>query len=275
MKEISMKKNIKYLSLTALLLAAQWTAVQAQEKVPAGNFAIVNNTPLPNYLFDQVIKNNIAQGAKETPEMRSLVKSELVGRAVLSQEAVKQGLDKLDTTLAQLELLRQNYLTEVLVATFAAKNPIEDAVVRLEYDRQVAALKDSKEYRIKDIVLADEARAKVVMASLRQGASFEKLAQENSIDASKSASGDLGWLLAEQINPLISNVIVNLSKGALAAAPIQAQNGWHIIKLEDIRNFSPPKFEESKAQIRQGLMLKQRNEFINKLMSEARIQVRE
>jgi hypothetical protein len=45
--------------------------------------------------------------------------------------------------------------------------------------------------------------------------------------------------------------------------------------LEDIRNFSPPKFEESKAQIRQGLLLKQRNEFVNKLMSEARIQVRE
>ena len=66
------------------------------------------------------------------------------------------------------------------------------------------------------------------------------------------------------------------TRGAhLAAAPIQAQNGWHIIKLEDIRNFSPPKFEESKAQIRQGLMLKQRNEFVNKVMSEARIQVRE
>lgn len=270
-----MKTNLLRAVFAACVVCLPLSGVYAQEKVPAGSFALVNSTPLSNQLFDQVLKNNAAQGVKDTPELRNIIKTELVGRAALSQEAQKLGLDKLDTSQAQLELLRQNFLAEALLANHASKNPIDDATVRAEYDRQVAVLKDSKEYKIRDIVLADEASAKAVMASLRKGESFEKLAREKSLDASKAEGGDLGWLLAEQINPLIANAVVNLGKGAVAAAPIQAQNGWHIIKLEDTRTFIVPKFDDSKAQIRQGLLLKQRNEYVNKIMSDARIQVKD
>ena len=85
-------------------------AAHAQDKVPAGHIALVNSIPLPTALFEQVLKNNAAQGAKETPEIRNLVRSELIGRAALSQEAVKLGLDKQEKTLSQMELMKQNLL---------------------------------------------------------------------------------------------------------------------------------------------------------------------
>ena len=261
------------LSIILAMAAIFQPAVHAQDKSPAGNFALVNSVPLPNVLLEQFLKNSANQGAKDNPEVRNAVRTELIVRAALGQEAIKLGLDKQDKTLNQLEFLKQNLLAETLIEEHTSKNPITDAAVRSDFDRQVALLKDAKEFKIRQIVLAEEANAKAVLADIRKGESFEKLAKEKSLDASKSEGGDLGWLLAEQINPLISNVVVNLSKNSVAVAPIKIQNAWHIIKLEDTRNFSPPKFEDAKNQIRQALLSKQRNEFINKVLSTAKVEL--
>ena len=199
----------------------------------------------------------------------------MVGRAVLSQQAERLGLDKQESNVTQLELLKQNFLAEALIADHLNKNPIDEAAIRKEYERQVAGLKDAKEYTLSDIVLADEGSAKAVLAQLKKGESFDKLAREKSIDPTGREGGKMGWILSEQMNPLIANVVVNLSKGSLAAAPIQLPNGWHVIRLDDVRAFVPPKFEDSKPLILQGLRIKQRNEFINATISTARIQVSE
>lgn len=270
-----MNMTMKRVSIAYALALSCSLGAWAQEKIPAGNFAVVNSVPLSNGLLDQVLKNNAAQGVKESPELRNLVRSELIGRAALSQEAIKQGLDRQETIQLQLELLKQNFLAEALIANQMAKNPLDEAAVRAEYDRQVNSLKESKEYRIRHVVLADEATAKDVLTSIRKGEAFDKLAKEKSIDPSKTDGGDLGWLLLEQINPMIANVVVNLSKGTVAAAPIKVQNGWHVIRVDDVRAFTPPKYEDSKAQVRQGLQVKQRNEFVNKIISGSRIQAAE
>ena len=246
---------------------------QTTSKVPSGSFAAVNSVPLSNSLLEQVIKNNAAQGVKDSPELRNMVRGELIGRAALSQEAVKLGLDKQDNSLTQIELLKQNFLAEMLIADHLTKNPVSEAAVRADYDRQVVSLKDAKEYKIRGIVLADESAAKAALASVRKGDAFDKVAKEKSIDPSKTEGGDLGWLLSEQINPLIANVVVNLSKGAVVAAPIQVQNAWHIIKVDDIRNFVAPKFDDAKGQIRQALQMRQRSEYVNQIMSAAKVQL--
>jgi peptidyl-prolyl cis-trans isomerase C len=262
-------------ALTFGLTAQAQAQAQAQttSKVPSGSFAAVNSVPLSNSLLEQVIKNNAAQGVKDSPELRNMVRGELIGRAALSQEAVKLGLDKQDNSLTQMELLKQNFLAEMLIADHLTKNPVSEAAVRADYDRQVVSLKDAKEYKIRGIVLADESAAKAALASVRKGEAFDKVAKEKSIDPSKTEGGDLGWLLAEQINPLIANVVVNLSKGAVVAAPIQVQNAWHIIKVDDIRNFVAPQFDDAKGQIRQALQMRKRSEYVNQIMSAAKVQL--
>lgn len=260
------------IALTFGLSAQAQTTV---DKVPTGSFAVVNSVPLSNSLLEQIVKNNAAQGVKDSPELRNVIRGELIGRAVLSQEAVKIGLDKQDSSLAQLELIKQNFLAEMLLAEHLSKNPLTDEAIRKDYDRQVSVLKDAKEYKIRNIVLADETSAKAALASVRKGEAFDKVAKEMSIDPSKASGGDLGWLLSEQLNPLIATAVVNLPKGGVTAAPIQVQNAWHIVKVEDVRNFVAPKFDDAKAQIRQALHMKQRNEYVNQIMSAAKIQLAE
>ena len=65
--------------------------------------------------------------------------------------------------------------------------------------------------------------------------------------------------------------MVNLAKGALAAAPIQTSAGWNILKLEDTRPFKAPTLDEAKNEIRQMLVQKQRFEYVKKLRENAKV----
>ena len=249
--------------LLAVLCMAPFSFGLAQDKVPSGHFAVVNGEPLPDAWLDQDKALN--------PEARRMLKAELAARAALSQEAKRQGLDKSPAFQTQLRLVQQKMLVDALLADLAARQPITDVDIQADYERQKKLLKDAKEYRVRDIVLSDEATAKSVIARLSKGESFDKLAREMSIEPSGKEGGDLGWLLAEQIIPAVANVMVNLAKGAVSQAPIQTPTGWHVIRLDDTRPFVMPSLTDAKERIRQGLLLKQRNELINKQLESAKI----
>jgi peptidyl-prolyl cis-trans isomerase C len=256
------------IALSTWMLAGQ---VLAQAKAPQGVLATVNGAALSNELLEFLLSNNIAQGAKDSPELRQMIKDELIGREVLAQEAQRLGLDKQAQALSQMTLLRQNFLVELLLKDRATKNPITDEALRADYERQIKALGDVSQYRISHIVLGSEADAREVLARAKKGEPFDKLAREKSLDASKNEGGSLGWLLPNQVLAALSNVMVNLDQGAVAAAPIQTPAGWHVLKVDEKRPFKAPSLEQSKEQIRQGLQQQQNAEFARKLRDAAKI----
>lgn len=246
----------------------------AESKLPSGVTATVNGAAVSSSFYEQIVKANIAQGAKDTPEMRQAIKEELIAREVLAQASIRLGLDKTPQAMDQLALIRQNYLVDLLLKEHAEKNPVADAAIQAEYERQVKVLnemKDLLQYKVSLIALTSEAEAHSVLVSLHKGVSFEKLARGKSIDASKTAGGSLGWLLPDQIVPVISNEMVKLAKGAVVSSPIQTPAGWQVVKLEDKRPYKIPSLEESKNLVRQGLEQQQRVEYVRKLKDEAKI----
>jgi peptidyl-prolyl cis-trans isomerase C len=254
----------------ALALSAVCASSSAQTK-PPGTFATVNGVPLPQSLIDTNVKVNVAQGQKDSLELRQVIQDELVNREILAQESTRLGLDKTNEAQAQWAQVRQTFLVELLLNDYMARNPIPDAALKTEYERQMVQLKDQQQYRLGLIVTSTEDQAKTILARLRKGEAFAKLATEASIDPSKKDGGNVGWVLPAQILPAISNVMVNLAKGALAAAPIQTPAGWNILKLEETRPFKAPTFDEAKNDIRQMLVQKQRFDYVKKLRENAKV----
>ena len=68
-------------SLWAALCLAPMGGVMAQDKVPAGHFAVVNGEALPNALMDQAIVSNGMQPQALSPDARRMLKTELAARA--------------------------------------------------------------------------------------------------------------------------------------------------------------------------------------------------
>jgi peptidyl-prolyl cis-trans isomerase C len=265
-----MNQYVSKVFVTLLLVGLSVSLAHAQNK-PAGAVASVNGVAIPQTLLDQNVRVNIAQGQRDTPELRQAIQDELVNREVLAQESARLGLDKTAEAQAQWAQVRQTFMVEILLNDYARRNPITEDALKAEFDRQIAAMKEEQQYRISLIVTATEAEAKAILARLKKGESFSKLASELSIDPSKKNSGEVGWVVAAQILPAISNVMVNLTKGGLSAAPIQTPAGWNIIKLEDKRAFVAPSYELAKNDIRQMLLQKQRFEYVKTLRGKAKV----
>ena len=265
-----MNRSLSKVFTLVLLAGLSGSLAHAQNK-PAGAVASVNGVAIPQALLDQNVRVNIAQGQRDTPELRQAIQDELVNREVLAQESARLGLDKSAEAQAQWAQVRQTFMVEILLNDYARRNPITEDALKAEFDRQIAAMKDEQQYRVSLIVTATEGEAKAILARLKKGESFSKLASELSIDPSKKNSGEVGWVVAAQILPAISNVMVNLTKGSLSAAPIQTPAGWNIIKLEDKRAFVPPSYDLAKNDIRQMLLQKQRFEYVKTLRDKAKV----
>jgi peptidyl-prolyl cis-trans isomerase C len=66
-------------------------------------------------------------------------------------------------------------------------------------------------------------------------------------------------------------LVPNLTKGKITQTPVKTANGWHIIKVDDVRPFVMPTFDQAKNTIAQGLIQQKRQEAVNALMQTTKI----
>ncbi len=259
-----MKKHL----LAAVVAATLCAALPAL----AQNIAIVNGKPVPKARADALAAQVVKSGRPITPEVTNQIKDEVIAREIFMQEAGKRGLEGSDDYKNQMELARQTILIRALFADFQDKNPVTDADAKAEYDKYVAA-NAGKEYRARHILVAKEEEAKAIIANLKKGAKFEDLAKKQSKDPGSGANGgDLDWANAKSYVPEFSEAMVKLSKGQTTQTPVKSQFGFHVIRLDDVRDAQLPKFEDVKAQIQQQMQQERLSKFQDDLRSKAKVE---
>jgi peptidyl-prolyl cis-trans isomerase C len=205
-------------------------------------------------------------------EMQGQLKDEVIAREIFMQEAQKRGLDGSDDFKAQMELARQTLLIRELFADYQKTNPVTDADIQAEYDK-FAAANSGKEYRARHILVEKEDEAKAIITSLKKGGKFDEIAKKQSKDPGSGANGgDLDWANAANYVPEFSGALVKLKKGQTTDAPVKTQFGWHVIRLEDVREAQLPKLEEVKPQITQQLQQQKLAKFQEDLRGKAKIE---
>lgn len=238
----------------------------------AQNIAIVNGKAIPTSRADALKKQVEASGQAVTPEIMAKIKDELITREIFMQEAKKRALDATDEYKNQLELARQSILIRTLLADVQKKSAVSDAEIQAEYDKFVKE-NAGQEIRSRHILVETEAQAKDLIAQISKGAKFEDLAKKHSKDPGSGANGgDLDWANPAGFVPEFSAVMVKLGKGQMTDAPVKSQFGWHIIRVEDIRETQLPKLDEVKAQITQQLQQQKLAKFQDDLRAKAKIQ---
>jgi peptidyl-prolyl cis-trans isomerase C len=230
--------------------------------------AIYISRGLEPALAQQVAKS----GRPVTPEIQGQLREEVIMREIFMQEAQKRGLDVTDDFRVQMELARQTLLIRELFAEFQKQNPVTDADAKAEYDK-FAAANSGKEYKASHILVDKEAEAKAIIASLKKGGKFDAIAKKSSKDPGSGANGgQLDWAPAGSYVKEFSEAMVALEKGKTTEAPVKSQFGFHIIRLEDVRETQLPKFEEVKPQIAQQLSQQKLAEFQQSLRTKAKVE---
>lgn len=259
---------MKHLLLSAVTAAILGAALPAA----AQNLAIVNGKPVPKARADVLAAQVAKSGRPVTPEMEGQIKDEVVAREIFMQEAQKRGLDASEDFKNQMELARQTLLIRELFASYQKANPVTDAEIQAEYDKFKAA-NGGKEYKARHILVEKEEEAKAIIASLKKGGKFEEIAKKQSKDPGSGANGgDLDWANAGSYVPEFSSELVKLKKGQTTDVPVKSQFGFHVIRLDDVREAQLPPMEQVKPQIAQQLQQVKLSKFQDELRTKAKVE---
>lgn len=127
--------------------------------------------------------------------------------------------------------------------------PVSEADVQSAYDEAAKDFQPQKEFNASHILVATEDEAKAIEAQLKDGGDFAAIAKEKSTDPGSGAQGgSLGWFGAGQMVPEFQAAVEALKPGEISA-PVQSQFGWHIVRLDEVRDTSFPPLAEVKDQI--------------------------
>jgi len=260
--------NTKF--VTGFALAAALAAAVAP--AVAQNVAIINGKAVPLERV-QALSQQVARAGREiTPEIEKQIKDEVITREIFMQQAQKLGLQTSPDFRVQMELARQAILIRELFATYQKTNPVTDDEIKAEYDK-FAAANAGKEYRASHILVDSEAQAQAILAQLAKGGNFAEIAKSTSKDTGSGArGGDLDWAPASNYVPEFAQALMALEKGKLSAAPVKSQFGFHIIRLDDMREAQLPALQDLKPQIKQQLEQNKLAQYQQDLRAKARIE---
>ena len=261
-----MKMKLMTAIATAAMLATMAPVALAQ------NIAIVNGKAVPSARVEALAQQITRSGRPVTPEMQGQLREEVIAREIFIQEAQKQGLDTTEDFKTQMELARQTILIRELFANYQKANPTTDADLQAEYDRFVAA-NGGKEYRARHILVEKEDEAKAIIAQLKKGGKFDEIAKKSSKDPGSGAKGgDLDWAAPGNFVAEFSDAMTKLTKGKTTETAVKTQFGYHVIRLDDVRDAQLPKFEEVKPQIAQQLQQQKMTKYQDDLRAKAKVE---
>jgi peptidyl-prolyl cis-trans isomerase C len=257
--------------LTLSTLACAVLVLSAGAAV-AQNLAIVNGVAVPKERAEALAQQLARSGRPVTPEMQDQLRDEVIAREVFAQEARKKGLDATDDFKNQIELTRQSILIRELFSEFQKNNPVTDEEIKAEYDK-FAASNAGKEYKARHILVEKESEALDIIARVKKGAKFEDLAKKMSKDPGSGAKGgDLDWANPGNYVKEFGDALVALQKGKMTDAPVKSQFGFHVIRLDDVRDQQLPKLDEVKPQIAQQLQQQKIAKYQEDLRTKAKIE---
>jgi len=259
----------KFLHITFLGLLLSTCTTFAQ------NAVIVNGKPIPKTQLDKLVQKS---GQADNPQVRDQAREMLVTRELILQEADKRGLTQSDSVKEQIEQSRTGILVAAVFQDYVEKEGVTEAELKAAYE-SVKSQYNGKEYHVEHILVEKEADAKAITAQIKAGGNFEDIAKAKSKDPGSAPNGgDLGWVNDKSLVPEFSKAMVQLKKGRITDKPVKSQFGYHIIKMDDVRDVQAPPLDEIKEQLKQMIASDQNwqkakfTEMMQKLRAKAKIQ---
>lgn len=205
------------------------------------------------------------------PESIERLARSIYAQRAVAQAALKEGLDKTGNGPVYLKLMRERALTELTMQQrVRAKTPSDktlDELAQGEYKAKPERFAMPEQVHVRHILLAvaqdgsDDAQVKAkagdLLAQLRKGADFAKLAQENSADKGSAArGGDLGFVPRGRTVPEFEQAAFALQNKGDLSELVKTKFGYHIIELVERKPAGTASLQEVLPALREDMLAK-------------------
>ncbi len=256
--------------MLAMLVALSSPAVaQETDKV----IATIGGKPVYQSELD-IAKADLDPQFERLPEEQrtAAVLSALLDIKVMAQQAERAGFGQDELFERRMGFLKDRTLHNDYFRSRVVEG-VTPEEVRKRYDDEVAATPPEKEVRARHILVDSEEQAKAVIGELDAGGDFIELAKEKSTGPSGPQGGDLGYFSRGRMVPEFEEAAFALDPGTYTDEPVKSQFGWHIIKVEDVRDMPPPPFEQVAEQIQRVLVQERYLELIQEARDAIAVEV--
>jgi parvulin-like peptidyl-prolyl isomerase len=217
--------------------------------------------------IDSLDARDQAALARDPSLLNQTVRTLLMRRVVL-KEALAKHWDTEPAVATLIQRARDNAIVESYLQSVSkppASYPSETEL-QAAYEARKSQLLVPRQFRIAQIYVAlpknadkatiEKAQAKLeaVKKGLHQpGTDFATVAKAQSEEPeSAMRGGELGWLTENQIQPEVRSQLGSLTKNSISE-PIRLDDGWHILKVIDLKEAYTPALDEIRAPLVQQL----------------------
>lgn len=147
---------------------------------------------------------------------------------------------------------------------FESKVQVSPDEAKRYYDSRKETFKIPKQVKVRDIVLkagpqdtpdqleAKKKKAEEILQKAKKTKDFGSLAKQFSEADNASKGGDLGWIQKGAMGEQIESILLSMKPGDLSGV-LAGKDGFHIFKVEEVKEERQKPFEEVKDQILQTL----------------------
>jgi len=246
-------------------------ATASAAKLTGKVLVTVNGEPITEAMLKQHIQQRTGGRGQVNADQRRSLLQELVDMTLMAQDAQDKGLADKPEVQARLESIRRAVLAQTMVQNMDLKNAVSEDEIKKAYEKKYQG-GGEKEYHARHILVDSEDKAKDLIKQLENGADFAELAKKNSTGPTADKGGDLGWFSPDQMVPPFAEATEKLDKGEFTKEPVKTQFGWHVIKLEDVREAQPPSLDDVRSDLRNELARKKIEDKLDELRNNANVE---
>ena len=194
--------------------------------------------------------STLPENVKTKPlfEIYPRVINELINKHLITKRAYSEKLDLDQNVMNLIKKNKDSILAKYWLNNFI-KNETSEENVKNFYNNYVKSFQKYTEINASHILVKTKNEAVSIINKLNNKSQFSELARAYSIGPSAKNGGNLGWFGPGQMLKEFEKAAFLLEKGNISQKPIKTKFGFHVIKLNDIRNAKPKKLNEIKNNI--------------------------
>lgn len=174
----------------------------------------------------------------------------------------EQGLD--DRSL--FETVRGDMSADRVWAALVQGVRVTDEQVQRYYDAHQGELR-REAVRLRIVAVKSRAAAEEIVAALRKGEDFGRLARRRSMGLRAAKGGDTGWVGSETLQPPLREAVATLKEGE-ARGPLQRGPDFLVVLLEGRRPGGTKTLAEARPEIEWRLLPAGRQEVVQAWLTE-------